>query len=172
MLRACAASYLSRGADGVCTWSLEWPLGVAARAILTEFGDAQTMAVKDKHYLLPRTTGTTRRLGLSMALPLSLSPAEHTGVRHTLQFWIADRFEGPRSSVARIQKVALHLKIGDLLSADELAFVRHAHAHTHTHTHTHRERERERKGGRALISPSCCPAYFLTCQVPAKAVVL
>ena len=71
MFRAAAANYLDRGADGLLTCFLPWPLGHEQRALLTELGDHESLKRRDKHYILRRRDVSADEVGCEhAALPL------------------------------------------------------------------------------------------------------
>ena len=118
MMRAAAASYWERGADGMYTWFLEWPLGDRERRILTELGDAELAMQGDKHYVVRRSSEYSKLHGIKSTLPLQIE-ADDVGVRHAVAFYMADDCEADADRIAR---VALRVSIKDLVFADRLTF--------------------------------------------------
>ncbi len=118
MMRAAAASYWERGADGMYTWFLEWPLGDRERRILTELGDAELAMQGDKHYVVRRSSEYSKLHGIESTLPLQIE-ADDVGVRHAVAFYMADDCEADADRIAR---VALRVSIKDLVFADRLTF--------------------------------------------------
>ena len=116
MMRAAAASFWDRGADGMYTWFLQWPLGDASRRILTDLGDPGLVNEGDKHYVVRRTTGSSERAGYDAPLPIEIEHSD-TGTRHPVSFYVADDVE---AAADRIRQVLLKVRIYDLLSADRL----------------------------------------------------
>ena len=118
MMRAAAASYWDRGADGMYTWFLEWPLGDTERSILTELGDADLATQGNKHYVVRRTSTYMELHGIECPLPLQIEAGE-TGTRHAVPFYVADDCE---AEADRIAKIALRVNIKDVVFADRLSF--------------------------------------------------
>ena len=116
MMRAAAANYLERGADGVCTWALRWPFGDAERNILTELGDPDLVKEGDKHYVLARKGKTLEEIDYDTPLPIEIASSD-VGPRHGIPFYIADDIEGASD---RIRQVKLRINIRDLVSEDRL----------------------------------------------------
>ena len=114
MMRAAAANNWARGADGMYTWFLSWPLGESERKTLCELGDPDLVAEGDKHYFLRRTREPADDVDYEAYLPLPL-PAEDARKRFQLPFYIADDLENPQ-----VRRVTLKLGISDLLGADKL----------------------------------------------------
>ena len=114
MMRAAAANYWSRGADGLITWFLHWPFRAAERSILTELGDPELVREKDKHYVLPQRVEAAAALGFDRSLPLKLAKTS-PGPRGEIPFYVADDL---RSN--RVARVRLLLKIDNLVTADRL----------------------------------------------------
>ena len=114
MVRAAAANNRARGADGLYTWFLSWPLGESERNTLTELGDPDLVAEGDKHYFLRRTSEAAGGHDYRAHLPLALPQAD-AGKSFQLPFYVADDLEN-----AQVQQVTLRLGVSDLLSADRL----------------------------------------------------
>ena len=119
MHRAAAASYLARGAAGVCTWNARWPLGDAERGLLTELGDSAALAAGDKHYIVSRGSGATApNLGRGFpgyVTPLPLAIAAADNALHTLPLHVVDS-----EAALATADVTLRLVVGELVVADEL----------------------------------------------------
>jgi hypothetical protein len=116
MMRAAAANYWKRGADGMYTWFLHWPLGDAERNILTELGDPDLVEEGDKHYVLTRGGKTSEQIGYKTPLPIEIVSSD-TGTRHGIPFYIADDIQGASD---RIRQIRLKINIRDLVLADQL----------------------------------------------------
>ena len=76
MMRAAAANYWERGADGMCTWFLRWPLGDAECSILTESATPSwprrvTSTTSSREEEKPWRSWTTKRPCRSRSLPLT-----------------------------------------------------------------------------------------------------
>jgi hypothetical protein len=119
MMRAAAANYWARGADGMYTWFLRWPLGTTEHRILSELGDADLSRKGDKHYFINRRTPGAENAGYETLLPLKIAAAD-TGVRHAFPFYISDDIEG---TADRIRQVRLKIQMYDLVTADKIEFL-------------------------------------------------
>lgn len=115
-LRAAAANYRDRGADGLYTWFMKWPLGDAERRALTELGDGDLNLESDKHYILHRRSEEAAELGYGAHLPLEIASADPDR-RYTIPFSIADDIEQSRE---RIRRVQLQISIDNLVTDDRL----------------------------------------------------
>ena len=118
MMRAAAANYWDKGADGLYTWFLKWPLGDVERSILSQLSDPDQLVEADKHYVVNRSSGATVASGYSTSLPLDIE-ADDVGTRRPVRFYIADDVA---ASADRIRQVLLKIRIKDLVSADRLSF--------------------------------------------------
>jgi len=118
MMAAAAANFWDRGADGMYTWFLEWPLAASARHILTLLAHPQRLAEADKHYFLLRGAPAADEVGFATPLPLQIA-ASDKGTRHPLPFYISDDLEG---RAQRLRRVTLKIRIYDLVSQDGLTF--------------------------------------------------
>jgi hypothetical protein len=115
-LRAAAANDRDRGADGLYTWFMKWPLGDAERRALTELGDGDLNLESDKHYILHRRSEEAAELGYGAHLPLEIASADPDR-RYTIPFSIADDIEQSRE---RIRRVQLQISIDNLVTDDRL----------------------------------------------------
>lgn len=111
MFRAAAANYWDWGVDGLCTYMLNWPLGVEERAILSELGGPESTAERSKHYVLARRSPAAAALGYDHSLPHELTP-DSGG--HEVPFHIADDLEAAAHRV----EVRLRLYFSNIVSAD------------------------------------------------------
>jgi len=118
-MRAAVANLYAKGADGMYTWFMRWPLGDAERRILTELGDPDLVAVGDKHYVLARTALNASESHYKCHLPLEI-PSTDKGSRHGIPFYLADDIAGAAGN--RIRQIRLRVKIDDLVTADRLRF--------------------------------------------------
>ena len=116
MMRAAAANFWDRGADGMYTWFLEWPLGDTERRILTELGDPDLVKEANKHYLAGRRSQYSEGVGYETPLPLEITSSD-TDTRHGIPFYVADDFEAASD---RIRQVHLKINVTGLVSADRL----------------------------------------------------
>ncbi len=112
------ANYWERGADGVLSWFLQWPLGDAERRILSELGDPDIIAERDKCYVLARDSADGDTLHYKTNLPVVIE-ADDQDTHHPVPFYIADDMKERRE---RIRRVLLKIRVGDLVSADQLEF--------------------------------------------------
>ena len=119
MMRAAAANYWERGADGMCTWFLQWPLGDTERSILTELGDPELAKESDKHYVLARRGKTLEGIDYKTPLPVEIASSD-TGTRHGIPFYLADDIQGAGD---RIRQIRLKINIRDLVSEDRLSML-------------------------------------------------
>ena len=115
MMRAAVANYWALGADGMYTWFLQWPLGDAARRILSELGDPDLVREGDKHYLVNKHLEIAEIVGYQTLLPLTVPASDRS--RHRIPFVIADNIQG---TPERIRQVWLRINITNLVSADRL----------------------------------------------------
>ncbi len=115
-VRAAAANYLRRGADGLYAWFMQWPLGDTERRILTELGDPELIGEADKHYVLHARSERGVEMGHQSNLPLEI-PGPEPGKRYSIPFSISDDIEGKAD---RIRQVVLKLQIDNLLTSDRL----------------------------------------------------
>ena len=115
MMRAAAANYWDRGADGMYTFFLRWPLGDTERRILTEMGDPDLLTESDKHYIVTRSTSYSGQVGYDTPLPLQVQVSE---TPHSIPFYVADDLEGVAN---RARQIHLKINITNLVSADRLS---------------------------------------------------
>ena len=120
MMRAAAGNSWDRGADGLYTWFLRWPLGDAERRILTEIGNPELSKEGEKHYVLPRRCEATG-IGLvyDAALPIEI-PSADPNRRYEIPFYISDDIQG---SSDRVREVRLKINVSNLVTADNLAIL-------------------------------------------------
>ena len=116
--RAAASNFWQADVDGMCTWFMDWPLGDAQRSMLSELGDPDLGARKNKQYVLVRTPEDDQ-LHYRSPLPVRIA-ADDVGTRHRVPFYIADDLEGARD---HISEVLLEVVVTDLVSADRLAIL-------------------------------------------------
>ncbi len=119
MMRAAAANYWQRGADGMYAWFLHWPLGDAERSILAALGDPEMAKEGDKHYVLTRKAESSEQVGYQTPLPVEIASSD-TGTRHGIPFYIADDIQG---AADRIRQIRLKINIRDLVSEDRLSIL-------------------------------------------------
>jgi hypothetical protein len=117
MMRAGAANYWDRGADGIYTWFLKWPLGSDERAILTEIGHPQLIAESSKHYFVRwRHELREGELPYDSPLPIEIT-ADELGQFHDIPFFIADDIEARGD---RIKRIRLEISIASLVGPDRV----------------------------------------------------
>ena len=114
MIRAATSSYWNRGADGMYTWFLNWPLGDAERTILTELGDQDLALQGNQHYVVRRSSDYMNLHGIGSPLPLEI-PSDEIGTSYPVDFYLA---EDVVLNSDRISGVTLRVNIKDLVSAD------------------------------------------------------
>ncbi len=114
MMRAASANYWDKGADGLATWFLRWPLQDDERSILRALGDPDQVRQSTKHYVVGRRTEISEMAGYEAVLPLEIA-ADDVGSRHRVPFVIAD---DPEADAAGACRVELKIRIDDLVSAD------------------------------------------------------
>jgi hypothetical protein len=119
MFRAAAANYWDWGVDGLCTYMLNWPLGVEERAILSEWGSPDMVKEKNKHYVLARRSKAAAALGYDHALPHEFAALE-AGKAQTILFYIADDLE---AAAERVAAVRLRLYLTNSVSADRFTML-------------------------------------------------
>ena len=112
MMRAAAANLWEKGADGLYTWFMSWPLGAEERSTLSELGDPELVKGKDKHYFLRRRSEATKEHDYPAELPLSI-PCADAGRVYQIPFAIAD---DPGDE--RVRSVVLKLGVTNLVSSD------------------------------------------------------
>ncbi|MCY3759611.1 MAG: hypothetical protein OXH50_00040, partial [Gemmatimonadetes bacterium] len=117
-MRAAVANQWRKGADGLYTWFMDWPLGDAQRSMLSEMGDPDLGARKNRQYVLARTPEEDH-LHYRSPLPVRIA-ADDIGTRHPVPFFIADDIEGAGD---QISEVLLEIVVTDLVSADRLAIL-------------------------------------------------
>jgi hypothetical protein len=115
MIRAAAANYWSKGADGliIAPW-FRWPFRDAEKSILTDIGDPEIIREKDKHYFVSVRQEEAAGLGYDHPLPSTLGRADpNTSIE--IPFYIGDDFHSDR-----VARVRLLLKVLNLVTADRL----------------------------------------------------
>jgi hypothetical protein len=119
MLRAAAANFWDKGADGMATWFLKWPLGDTERRILCEMGDPDLVMSATKHYFVNRNAPSAENAGFETILPVEVEAAD-VGTRHGVPFYIADDLE---AAAGKVRQVLLKIRIHDLVSQDRVRFL-------------------------------------------------
>ena len=114
MMRAAAANFSEKGADGLYTFFMDWPLGDSERRTLTELGDPELWKEGDKHYFLRRRTEATQGHDYPACLPMEI-PEPDPDRAYQIPFFIADDMQNDR--IARVQ---LHVNVTNLVSAHQL----------------------------------------------------
>lgn len=115
VMRAAAANYWDRGADGLCTWFMSWPLGNAERRMLTELGDPDLIRRETKRYVLRRRSKQASELGYGAELPVEI-PAASPGRTYPVRFHVADDV-----AKTRPREVVLRILVTNLVTADEFS---------------------------------------------------
>ena len=119
LMRAAASNFLTKGVDGLYTWFLDWPLGSAERAMLTEIADPSLMIEADKQYRLPRREQRSAEFGYGATLPIDIPKAD-TKDRRKIPIQISD---DPVGNSNRIQKITLRIRIRNTVSADRYSIL-------------------------------------------------
>ncbi len=112
--RAAAANYWDKGADGLYTSMMDWPLGDAERSILTTIGSPELVREKDKHYVVARRYDLAASAGYEHHIPHELAPPLPSA-SHQVPFTISDDIDGAES---RASEVTLRVYLGNVVSAD------------------------------------------------------
>jgi hypothetical protein len=113
-MTAAAANFFDRGADGVYTWYMPWPLGDAERRTLSELGDPDIISEATKHYRVRRRDEAAAKVGYDAPIPLEM-PAADSGKRYQIPFYISDDIE---AAADRIRQVLLRINLRGLVGAD------------------------------------------------------
>jgi hypothetical protein len=119
VMRAAAANYWARGADGLYTWFLRWPHGDSERRILTELADPETVKFQSKRYVLRRRSKEADTMGYSAALPVEIAGA-NPARRYPIRFSIAD---DATASEGRLRQVVLRMLVTNLVGADQFTIL-------------------------------------------------
>ncbi len=129
MMRAAAGNFWDRGADGLYTWFLKWPLGDSERRILTEIGNPELSKEGGKHYVLPRRCENAAGSGLvyDAALPIQI-PSADPNISYKIPFYISDDMQG---SSERVREVRLKINVSNLVTADNLAILLNGRSLSH-----------------------------------------
>ena len=110
-MRAAASNFWQAGADGLCTWFMDWPLREAERSILTEIGDPDLTREGNKHYFLRQRAEKEESFDYGAELPAAIAAdPEET---HEISFTISDDPENER-----IGRMALKINVADLVPPD------------------------------------------------------
>ncbi len=117
MMRAAVSNHLAKGADGVYSWFLDWPLGAEERNMLTEMANPDLMVEANKQYRLSRRTEQAAKLGYSTTLPLEIPRADPER-RYAIPVFIADDIRGKAD---RIKRVTLRMRIGNTVTEDRIS---------------------------------------------------
>ncbi len=112
MMHAAAANFWAKGADGLYTWFMKWPLGDTERRMLTELGDPELVAGATKRYALRRRSKQSGESGYPAALPVEIKAAS-PGRGYPIRFFVADDVEKTRP-----REITLRLLVTNLVTAD------------------------------------------------------
>ena len=115
-VRAAAANYWDKGADGLYSWFMRWPLENTERSILTEMGDPDLIAEQDKQYVVLKRSEHAAEIGYDAPLPIEI-PSADPSKRYAIPFSVADDIEGKAD---RIKHVRLRINIITVMGADRL----------------------------------------------------
>ena len=114
-LRGAAASFWSRGVDGLYTWFLRWPHGDTERAFLSEMGDPDLIEEKDRTYFVLRRSGEPDNPAYGAALPVSIPEAD-PDERYDIPFYVGDDI----AESERVSSAVLSVKVMNLIMGDKL----------------------------------------------------
>ena len=114
-LRGAAASFWSRGVDGLYTWFLRWPHGDTERAFLAEMGDPDLIEEKDKTYFVLRRSGEPDNPAYGAALPIIIPEADPES-RYEIPFYVADDI----AESEYVSAAVLSIKVMNLIMGDKL----------------------------------------------------
>ena len=114
-LRAAAASFWSRGVDGLYSWFLSWPHGHMERAFLSEMGDPDLIEEKDRTYFVLRRSDDPTSPAYGGQLPISIPEADPE-VRYAIRFYVADDIAGSDY----VSSAVLSIKMMNLIMGDRL----------------------------------------------------
>lgn len=122
VMRAAAANYWDRGADGLYTWFMNWPLGNAERRMLTEIGDPDLIRRQTKRYVLRRRSKQASELGYEAALPVEI-PGVSPDRAYPIRFHVADDV-----ATTQPREVVLRILVTNLVTADEFTVKLNGHS--------------------------------------------
>ena len=117
IMRAAAANYWARGADGLYTWFMRWPLGDAQRRTLAELGDPELVRYATKRYVLRRRSKEAVKMGYDAPLPVAI-PSADPARTYPVRFHIADDLDG---SQKKPRQVVLRILVENLVTADRFS---------------------------------------------------
>ena len=119
MIRAAASNFWDRGADGLYTMWLEWPLGETQHRILRELSEPDLLKETNKHYCIGRRSHYSELVGYKRPLPIELACSDIDTVNE-IPFYLSDDFN---SDLNKISEVILKIQISDLLKNDKLTIM-------------------------------------------------
>ena len=119
-MTAAAANFFDRGADGVYTWYMPWPLGDAERRTLSELGDPDIISEATKHYRVRRRDEAAAKVGYDAPIPLEM-PAADSGKRYQVPFYISDDIEAAADRIRQV--VLLRINLRGLVGADRVTML-------------------------------------------------
>ena len=117
-LRAAAASFWTRGVDGLYTWFMRWPHGDAERAFLSEMGDPDLIDERDRTYFVLRRSQEPDNPGYGAPLPIAIPRADPDD-RRVVPLYVAEDI----AAADHISSVTLSIKITNLIMGDELTIL-------------------------------------------------
>ena len=118
MMYGAASNFYDKGADGLYTHSLQWPLSTIETSILSDIGNKSVLKEKNKHYFINRSTDILSKVDYKTNLPITI-PIEKAGISYPIEFYIADDIENLND---RITHITLKVRINDLVSSDQINF--------------------------------------------------
>ena len=119
MIRAAASNFWDRGADGLYTMWLEWPLGETQHRILRELSEPNLLKETNKHYCIGRRSHYSELVGYKRPLPIELACSDIDTVNE-IPFYLSDDFN---ADLNKISEVILKIQISDLLKNDKLTIM-------------------------------------------------
>ena len=114
--RAVMSNYWAKGVDGLCTWFMKWPLDIEQRAVLTEIGDRDLIAERNKRYTLRRRNKYAAEMGYDAPLPVRISQAD-PAQKYEIPFFIGDDIQ----SNDRIRQLLLRVHVSNVVTQDMIA---------------------------------------------------
>ncbi len=117
-LRATAASYWSRGVDGLYSWFMRWPHGETERTFFSEMGDPDLIEEKNKTYFVLRRSQELDSPSYGAPLPVDI-PKAAPDASYEISLYIADDV----ANNDRVSSATLSVKIMNLIMGDALTIL-------------------------------------------------
>ena len=115
--RAASANFWEKGVDGLCTWSLDWPLGDVERNLLSNMGSPELVRGRDNRYVVSRKDDIAALVDYRHHIPHELSPPLPTAA-HAIPFTISDNIGEDDS---RVSETTLRIYLTNVVSADRFS---------------------------------------------------